>query len=87
MSISVGVLVSVDSGRDLCWIASIGHTSRKIHLERERNERVGQREHEISRYGGTPSPNHELVELKSRVAFIRLEVFEVNWQVEGEREE
>ena len=87
MSISVGVLVSIDSGCDLRWVSGVRDRAIELYTESHRDERVCQREHEISRYGGAPSPKHKLVELEGRVAFVRLEVFEVDWQVEREREE
>lgn len=87
MSISVGVLVSIDRWRDLCWVARVRHFRTKVHHESQRDKRVGQREHEVSRYGGAPSPQYELVELESRMAFVGLEVFEVDRQIEREGEE
>ena len=87
MSISIGVLVSIDGGRDLCWIARVRYFRAKIHHESQRDERVGQRQHEVGRNSGTPSPDDKLVELESRVTFIWLQVFEVDRQVERERKE
>lgn len=87
VSISIRVHVSINSRRNLRRIARVRHFRAEIHHESQRDERVGQREHEISRYSRAPSPQYKLVEFEGRVAFVRLQVFEVDRQVEREREE
>ena len=61
--------IAVRYRRDIGFRVAVRHAARKIYLESEGDEGVGEREEEVGEHGRAPAPDDELVEFQRWVAF------------------